>query len=145
MIQSVVTVSPETKVTEVAEILFKNKFHAIPVVENGKIVGIVTENDFFTRDCENIFLPSHINFIKGTEFIDKLKGEEKEELEKLIDLRAKDIMSKRCISILEDMDMKDLVEFFRETKFITLPVINKEDKLVGIITVSDIIGLIKVG
>jgi acetoin utilization protein AcuB len=144
MIKDVISVFPETKITEVAKILFKNRFHAVPVVEDKKIIGIVTENDFFTRDCENIFLPSHINFIKGTKFIDKLEGKEKEELERLINLEAKDIMARKCVSILESMDVKDLLEFFKETRFVTLPVINDKDELVGVVTVSDILGLIRV-
>lgn len=144
MTSPVVTVSPETKIIEVARVLFKNKFHAIPVVEDGKILGIITEDDFFTRDCENIFLPSYISFIRGIKMIDELEGEKRKEMERLINLEAKDIMSKNCVSILEDMDIKDLLLFFKETKFISLPVTNKSDKLVGIITVSDILELIKV-
>lgn len=40
------TVSPEDTVKEAAFILYRNKYGCLPVVENGKLVGIVTEADF---------------------------------------------------------------------------------------------------
>ncbi len=40
-----VTVESDTTVKEVAEILAKQSFHSIPVVDNGKLVGIVTTTD----------------------------------------------------------------------------------------------------
>jgi acetoin utilization protein AcuB len=143
MTKNVITVAPETKITKVAEILSENRFHAVPVAEEGRVVGIVAEDDFFTRNSGNVFLPSYIQFIKGTKVVDALARGKKEKLEKLMNLEAKDIMSKDCVSILGEMDISDLLEFFRETKYTTLPVIDNQDKLIGIVTFSDIIGLIK--
>ena len=40
-----VTVESNTTIKEVAEILSKQSFHSIPVVEEGKLVGIVTTTD----------------------------------------------------------------------------------------------------
>ncbi|MET3730792.1 CBS domain-containing protein [Moheibacter stercoris] len=40
-----VTVESDTTIKEVAEILSKQSFHSIPVVEQGKLVGIVTTTD----------------------------------------------------------------------------------------------------
>lgn len=40
-----VTVESNTTIKEVAEILSRQSFHSIPVVENGKLVGIVTTTD----------------------------------------------------------------------------------------------------
>lgn len=143
MVKKVIAVGPSTKITEVAKILFENKFHAVPVVEEGKVVGIVTENDFFTRDTQNVFLPSLIGFIKGSKITEKLAEEEQEKVDRLVNMEARDIMTKKCVSILGDMDVNDLLGFFRETKFNSLPVIDGDDKLIGIITLIDIIGLIK--
>lgn len=40
-----VTVESDTTIKEVAEILSKQSFHSIPVVKQGKLVGIVTTTD----------------------------------------------------------------------------------------------------
>jgi CBS domain-containing protein len=45
MTKNVVTVDSETTIKEVAEILTKKEFHAIPIVDDGELVGIVTTTD----------------------------------------------------------------------------------------------------
>jgi CBS domain-containing protein len=46
MIQDVVTVPPETPVTKAAQLLIERRIHRLPVVDNGKLVGIVSSLDF---------------------------------------------------------------------------------------------------
>ena len=45
MAKTPLTVSADTSIKEVAEILSKQSFHSIPVVEKGKLVGLVTTTD----------------------------------------------------------------------------------------------------
>ena len=45
MIKDVITVSSETTIKEATKILAGREFHALPVVDNGTLVGIVTTTD----------------------------------------------------------------------------------------------------
>jgi acetoin utilization protein AcuB len=45
MTKDIVTITSETTIKEAAEILAKGEFHALPVVEDGDLVGIVTTTD----------------------------------------------------------------------------------------------------
>lgn len=45
MVKNVVTIASDSTIKEVAEILAKNEFHALPVVDDGRLVGIVTTTD----------------------------------------------------------------------------------------------------
>lgn len=45
MAKNLVTVNSHTTVKEVAEILASKEFHALPVVDNNELVGIVTTTD----------------------------------------------------------------------------------------------------
>ncbi|CAM1370787.1 CBS domain-containing protein [Tenacibaculum litoreum] len=45
MAKNLETVSSSTTIKEVAEILAKKEFHALPVVDNNELVGIVTTTD----------------------------------------------------------------------------------------------------
>ena len=45
MAKKLVSVTPNTTIKEVAGILSKKEFHALPVVDNKKLVGIVTTTD----------------------------------------------------------------------------------------------------
>jgi CBS domain-containing protein len=42
----VVTVTPETLTTDAVRIMRENKVSCLPVVRDGKLVGLVTERDF---------------------------------------------------------------------------------------------------
>jgi acetoin utilization protein AcuB len=46
MTREVVTVSPRTDLIQAARVLLEHKFGALPVVERGVLVGIVTKIDF---------------------------------------------------------------------------------------------------
>tara|TARA_R110002049_G_scaffold2019_1_gene14704 strand:- start:11443 stop:11859 length:417 start_codon:yes stop_codon:yes gene_type:complete len=45
MVKDVVTISSETTIKEAAEILAEREFHALPVVDEGTLIGIVTTTD----------------------------------------------------------------------------------------------------
>jgi CBS domain-containing protein len=45
MTYNVVAISPRTSVREAAQRLRRQRFGALPVVENGKLVGIITRSD----------------------------------------------------------------------------------------------------
>ena len=45
MAKNLISVSSNTTIKEVAELLSKKEFHALPVVDNNVLVGIVTTTD----------------------------------------------------------------------------------------------------
>jgi len=53
MTKEVITISPDTEMVQAARLLLERKFGCLPVVENGRLVGIVTETD-----CLRAFLAS---------------------------------------------------------------------------------------
>lgn len=55
MTKSVIVVSPDRPIAEAARIMMDHKIGALPVVEEGRLVGIVTESDFVRAMAE----PSH--------------------------------------------------------------------------------------
>jgi CBS domain-containing protein len=46
MTTSVIVVDPDRSIAEAARIMMEHKIGALPVVEDGRLVGIVTESDF---------------------------------------------------------------------------------------------------
>lgn len=45
MTENPVTVSPETTLEEIATLMVEKKFHTLPVVEEGKLVGVIGKED----------------------------------------------------------------------------------------------------
>ena len=56
MVKSIVKITSDVTIKDAAEILAKNEFHALPVVDNGVLVGIVTTTDlllYLISYCES--------------------------------------------------------------------------------------------
>jgi len=52
MTRKVITVAPSAPIEEAARIMVDNKIGGLPVVENGRLVGIITETDIFKTTLE---------------------------------------------------------------------------------------------
>ena len=140
MTKEVISVYPDSLVQKVAELLISHRIHAVPVLENNVPVGIITETDFFTKGSMKIYLPEYINFIKKDNKLGKISAQGKEKMQKLANTQAKDIMSQPCLTINEDAEVEDFFELVKSEKLISVPVVNRDKELVGIITRGDIIG-----
>ena len=47
MTRTVVTVTPDTSIMEVARRLLEHRIGGVPVVEGGRVIGVITESDLF--------------------------------------------------------------------------------------------------
>ena len=47
MVADPVTVAPEDTIQDVAEQMLENQVSALPVVQNDRVIGIITESDIF--------------------------------------------------------------------------------------------------
>jgi acetoin utilization protein AcuB len=52
MTKNVVTATPDMTMTQVAKTMLELRIGGLPVIENGEIVGIITESDIFKRFVE---------------------------------------------------------------------------------------------
>lgn len=53
---------------------------------------------------------------------------------------AKDIMTRKVIVVKEDMTVNDLIDLFLKNKISCAPVVDRKEKLIGIVTKTDILG-----
>jgi CBS domain-containing protein len=142
MTADVLTVNEDAPITEVAEIISQNKIHAVPVVDDGgKVLGIITETDFFTKDSANmVYLPSLIDFMKCGKL--NCSAEEKETYQAVMQAKARDIMTSKCENVSPEMELEDFIRLIKEKSFNSYMVVNDSGDLVGIITVADAIKLL---
>jgi len=140
MTKEVITVKKDTSLKEAAGLLAKFRIHGLPVVDDEKkVLGIITESDFFTKDSSNIYLPTFLDFIRGGQ-ADVPAGMNSEEAEQKT--KVEDIMSTDCYSAQPDLTVEELIQSFKDKSYNSLPVVDYQGKLVGIVTIMDVIKLL---
>ncbi len=149
MKKEVVSVEVSTTLGEILKVFDKFKYHTIPVVDKGKLVGIIEWEDIF-----QIFKP-HPKYIE--EFISRLTSVPREFREIFtLDLTleispeilnlciAADIMKINPVVVKEDEEVSIAYERMKRQNLKRLPVVDKDGNLVGMLSFLDIIfGILK--
>ncbi|MFQ5612529.1 MAG: CBS domain-containing protein [Anaerolineae bacterium] len=125
MTAEVISASPDTAMLEAHKTMREHKIRRMPVVKNGKLVGIVTRSD--VRQAE----PSAATSLNMWE-INYL----------LAKLHLKDIMTKEVISVRANDTIRTAATLMHDHQIGALPVVDDGDHLVGIITESDIFSIL---
>lgn len=146
MQKEVITFKEADKISEVSKILRDHKISGAPVVDDDlNVVGILSEGDIM-RLLEvhspnlNLILPAPLDLIElpvrmKYEFDEIAAGINKAAVE-----QVSSIMTMKVVTITPDKSISDAAELMDQHKVNRLPVVDEEDKLVGILTRGDIIG-----
>jgi CBS domain-containing protein len=106
-------VSPDTPLTEVAKLMRAHDVGCVPIGEDDKLVGMVTDRDIVCKG------------LADGEFDTKSAV-------------ARDVMSDGIHCCREDDDLAKAVHHMEQLKVRRLPVINKNKRMVGIISMGDV-------
>ncbi len=118
-----------------------NKISGVPVINReNKVLVIVTEADLIDKEM-NLHLPSLISILPGISFLDSMKKIEKK-VKTITGYKVKDVMTSNVITVFEDTEIDEVIDVIVENSINRIPVLDKERKLVGIITRSDILRFI---
>lgn len=115
------TITSAMTIVDALQIMRSNKFRRLPVVDNGKLVGIVTDRDL--RDVSASPATSLSVF----------------ELNYLLSkMQVKDIMTKKVLTIPMEATVEEAALIMYNNKIGGLVVINDQQDVVGILTETDI-------
>ncbi len=112
MSTNLVTISPNTTLDEVRTILLTRRIHHLPVVEDKKLVGLVTSWDLFKLE-ESVEATKH--------------------------RPVSEIMTRRLATLEPDDKIGAAAEIFLEHLFHALPIVNEDHELVGMVTTYDLL------
>ena len=121
MSKDVVTVDVNDSMQYATRLLKEHKIRGLPVMENGKLVGVVTDRD-----------------LKKASASDATTLEIHELLFLISKIKIKDIMTKNPITIPLDYTIDEAAKVLLENKLTGAPVVDNEGKVVGVITQTDI-------
>lgn len=105
-------VSPDTPVSEIAGLMKAEDIGAVPVREDGRLVGIVTDRDLVLRALPGDADPKA--------------------------LKARDVMTKDIVYCRSDQSIEDAVHLMEDRQIRRLPVISDEHRVVGMLSLADI-------
>src|SRR6267378_3606232 len=106
-------VSPDTPVTELAKLMRGRDIGAIPIGEDDRLIGMVTDRDIV---CKGL----------AQESFDARRA------------MARDVMTPGIHCCREDDDLTKAVRHMEALKVRRLPVINKSKRMVGILSLGDV-------
>ncbi len=137
MTRSVVTVTPDTSIEELASLLVKYQISGVPVVDgSGNLYGIVTENDLISRN-KRLHIPTVVSFLDAAIYLESSKKFE-QEVKRLTASKAGDICNRKVVTIGEDASLIDIATIMTEKKVHLLPVV-RNGKLTGIVGKRDLV------
>lgn len=124
MTRKVISVGPETGVFEAQEKMAQNRIRHLPVIDGeGLLIGIVTD-----RDIRSALPYSLIKDPSRSNEADKVKS-----------LRVADIMTADPKTIGPHHTIQDALLLIQDLRVGALPVVDKDGKLKGIISVRDLL------
>ena len=107
-----VCVTPDTPVSVVAEVMESDNIGSVPVVENDLLKGMITDRDIVIRAIA--------------------KGKDPR------GMPVREIYSNEVIAVTPDDKLKDVVSIMADKQIRRIPVVDKEQHLVGVISQADI-------
>lgn len=115
MIKNPITISVNAIAKQALDLMQKNNIKVLPVMEKGDLVGILAKEDIMGQFlCDN----------KGCRYKENTPIE--------------DIMTKRVYTVKENDYIEKAVLLLKERRISAIPVLDKDEKLVGIITRTDV-------
>jgi CBS-domain-containing membrane protein len=126
MTREVVSVSPETSIDELSKLLENRRIGGVPVVgANGRLVGIVTQNDLVER-ARDLELPPAINILDFHIYL-QIPSHMMQRVEKMLGTTVGEIMSRDPVTVSPETPVARLAALMAKEKVHTLPALGKPE------------------
>lgn len=117
-----VTVTPDTSFRDALKLMRDHRFRRFPVVNNkGRLVGIVSERDLLYAS------PSPVTSLSVWEITYLLSK-----------IHIRELMTQEVITTTPDTPIEDAAHLMADNKIGGLPVVDEDNRVVGVITETDI-------
>jgi CBS domain-containing protein len=142
MTTPVITVEPELSVKDLAALFREQRIGGVPVVKDGKLVGIVTEGDLMALDAD-VQYPHYFELFDSIIYLGSQK-KFREQLEKAAAANVEQLMTDRdkVRTVGPDDPARKAATLMSKHHFDRVPVVGEDDTLLGLITRHDIMKLI---
>lgn len=138
MTTKIITVSPQTPLIEAVDVLTRNNFNGLPVVDqNGVLVGLLTERSLLLSDSF-VHLQTLLKLLNKFEFYKKDNIGIKGDLQKLMSLKVSQVMINQPVVLFLDSTVETAASLMGNPDTNPIPVVDSDRKLIGILSLSDL-------
>ncbi|MBQ8664219.1 MAG: CBS domain-containing protein [Mailhella sp.] len=131
-----VTVTRSTTLRNAAKLLLDGHFNGLPVVEEDRLVGMLTQSDIVSID-KKLNTPGFFVLLGG--YIPmQMPGKFSRDVERMAASTVGDIMSEDPLSITPQTNVEEIATIMVEKRYYSLPVV-ENDSLVGIVGMEDLL------
>ncbi|HHJ17566.1 MAG TPA: CBS domain-containing protein [Gammaproteobacteria bacterium] len=130
MTSNVRTVTSDEKLGEVVSLMCLYRYSGIPVVDDGKLTGIVAESDVLGK-----MFPKLEDLMSNMATVDY--DEQLSQYSNVVNLTVKDVMTPAVITIRPDMHILQAASMMVGRKFRRIPVA-VGDELLGMVSMGDV-------
>lgn len=131
----VVSVTPDTPVKDIATLLFEKRISGVPVLENGRLVGLVSEGDLLRRHEIGTDLAKR----SGSWWLRMFGGERTPaEYVKAHGRRAQDVMTREVQTVEPETPVAEIATLLESRGIKRVPVM-RDGELVGIVSRANLV------
>jgi CBS domain-containing protein len=133
------SVGPDSSVNDAADILAEKGVSTLPVVDGaGQLLGVLRDDDLIASEAR-VHVPTFFNFLGlGVPFPGEMKHLE-HELKKIAGASLRDVMDDAPPTIGPDETLEDVATLMHERQVNSVPVVDRDGKLVGIVARADLV------
>ena len=112
MTPKVVTVPPKASIFQIAKLMRDEDIGSVPVVENDRLIGIVTDRDIVIRALADAQPGKNVD--------------------------ARTVMSSRVLYCFDDQSVEEVLANMGDQQVRRLPVVDRDKRLVGVVSLGDL-------
>jgi CBS domain-containing protein len=132
--------SPNDSIATVARMMAVSGLPGVPVVEDGEIIGIITESDMIARDAD-VEVPTPVPFLDAIFSVDWGRDFE-EDLRHVFAVTARELMTHPVINIKQSATLQQLATVMIDEGVNPVPVLDDALELVGIVSRADLVRVV---
>jgi len=136
MTKDLITVSPDMEIVKAAKILLEAGINGVPVVDGGKLVGILCQSDLIAQQ-KKLPVPSLFTLLDGFIPLGSTKQFEKA-FQKIAATTVADAMTSNPVAVDPETSIEEIAALMVDRNFHTIPVVEK-GKLMGIVGKEDVL------
>ncbi len=137
MTKELITVPPDMEIVKATRILLEKGINGVPVVEDGRLVGILCQSDLIAQQ-KKLPTPSLFTLLDGFIPLKSTKDLERA-LQKIAAATVADAMTPDPVAVRPETTIEEIATLMVDKNFHTIPVLDEEEELVGIVGKEDIL------